>query len=51
MINLGLLEEKGVKRDPKGGFEGHLAETEHDHKEKRSLKEKIKAKLHKAGPV
>ncbi|KAM7221385.1 hypothetical protein V8F06_003160 [Rhypophila decipiens] len=43
-----LLEQKGVTRDPNsGGVAGDLPES---HKEKKSLKEKIKAKLHKVGP-
>ncbi|KAK3313869.1 hypothetical protein B0H66DRAFT_630026 [Apodospora peruviana] len=44
-----LLGEKGVKRDDHGGVTGEIpaGEEEHHHKEKRSLKDKIKAKLHK----
>lgn len=49
-----LLEEKGVKRDPSGGITGNLPDTPNGggkEGKKHRLKEKIKAKLHKAGPV
>ncbi|KAM7207353.1 putative glycine-rich cell wall structural protein 1 protein [Naviculisporaceae sp. PSN 640] len=46
-----LLEQKGVHRDDKsGGLTGEMPDEGHS-KEKKSLKQKIKAKLHKVGPV
>lgn len=47
----GLLEEKGVHRDTNsGGITGDLPDPGSS-KEKKGLKDKIKAKLHKVGPV
>jgi len=49
--NLGLMEEKGLH--PNGGADGHANgghthdDSGHHHKEKTSLKTRIKAKLHR----
>lgn len=46
---LGLLETKGIHRDAPGAKGGDVHDAPGDHKEKKSLGEKIKEKLHRHG--